>query len=171
MQLLCQLLWDEAYDRNGEDVPKIPAAAVDLVAAKALETGGNIFEWIWDGLPPAEKVFFSAVAQAGEERALSTHAEILEILQRHGIRMLTRELEMAPDTLVKWGMLHQQGDQFYAQTLALHPGLHILTADLIALAGKGKRVIVSDDPLLDVTERGGQIDLLSQRPMQIRHSW
>ena len=69
-----------------------------------LEAGENIFEWIWDGLPPAERVIFSAVAEGTDERTILKEENLVEILQKHGIRILTRELELAPAALVNWEM-------------------------------------------------------------------
>jgi tetratricopeptide (TPR) repeat protein len=105
-QLMCQLLWDRAYARNGS--PKVEAGDVDAVAAKVPEAGENIFEWIWDGLPPAEKVICSAVAKGAPPFGAVSREGIDDILQKHGIRVMTRELELAPDALVKWEMLHMR---------------------------------------------------------------
>lgn len=105
-QLLCQLLWDEAWLRAGSSaIPTVDAPLVDAVVAKAPEAAETICEWIWEGLPSAEKVIFSAVAQATENRVSVSLPELIETLQQHGIRILTRELETAPETLVKWEML------------------------------------------------------------------
>lgn len=111
-QLVCQLIWDEAWLKNPGGAPKVDVAQVDAMVAKASEAGETICEWIWEGLPPAEKVIYSAVAQATETAQAVGTPEMIELLQRHGIRILTRELEMAPDTLVKWEMLEEHGGKY-----------------------------------------------------------
>ena len=106
-QLMCQLLFDRAYAESPSDTPTIDRADVEAVISKVLESGENIFEWIWDGLPPAERVIFSAIAGATDENAVITEDELTNILQRHGIRILIRELELAPKTLHEWEMLRR----------------------------------------------------------------
>jgi hypothetical protein len=63
-QLMCQLLFDLAYAALPSDTPTVDVSDVEAVVPKVLEAGENVFEWIWDGLPPAERVIFSAVAGA-----------------------------------------------------------------------------------------------------------
>ena len=70
-----------------------------------MEAGENVFEWIWDGLPPAERIIFSAVASAADENAVIAADDLLSLLQHHGIRILLRELELAPRVLIEWEML------------------------------------------------------------------
>src|SRR5690349_10365303 len=57
--------------------------------------------------------------------------------------------------------------QFHPQTLPLHPRLHILALDLIALGVVGKGEVVGDDPVLHVAERGPQLYALAERPMEV----
>ena len=78
---------------------------VEAAADKALEAGQNIFEWIWDGLPPAERVIFAAIAGATDEQSVVTEEQLTQLLQSQGVRILTGELELAPRTLVEWEML------------------------------------------------------------------
>ena len=104
---MCQLLFDRAYAASPSDTPTIDVSDVEAVVPKVLEAGENMFEWIWDGLPPAERVIFSAVAGATGENAVITEDELMSILQRHGIRILIRELELAPKTLIEWEMLRR----------------------------------------------------------------
>jgi len=106
-QLLCQLLWDETQRNATKDLPTVTAREVDAMIAKTLEAGQNIFEWIWDGLPPAERVIFAAVADGSDERQVISKQQISDILQQRGIRILTRELDLAPAKLVEWGMLRE----------------------------------------------------------------
>jgi WD40 repeat protein/tetratricopeptide (TPR) repeat protein len=114
-QLLCQLVFERAYQSTdgvvssgaSSGAPTIQVQDVDAVIAKALEAGENVFEWIWDGLPPAERVIFSAVATGTDEHSVVTEERLLSILQDSGVRILVRELELAPRTLIEWEMLKQ----------------------------------------------------------------
>jgi tetratricopeptide (TPR) repeat protein len=106
-QLMCQLLFDRAYAESPPDTPTIDRTDVEAVVPRALESGENIFEWIWDGLPPAERVIFSAIAGATNENAVISEDELTNILQGYGIRILIRELELAPKTLLEWEMLRR----------------------------------------------------------------
>ena len=107
LQLMCQLLFDRAYATPPSETPTIDVPDVEVVVPQALEAGENIFEWIWDGLPPAERIIFSAVASATDENAVIAEDALLSLLQHHGIRILIRELELAPKTLIEWEMLHR----------------------------------------------------------------
>lgn len=107
MQLLCQLLFDQAYAVSPVAIPTIDVAAVEAIIPKVLEAGENVFEWIWDGLPPAERIIFSAVAGVTDEHTAMSEEDLLSLLQGHGIRILIRELELAPQTLIAWEMLRR----------------------------------------------------------------
>jgi tetratricopeptide (TPR) repeat protein len=119
IQLLCQILWDSAHAYAIQSIHLIDAAAVEAAVPKVLEAGENIFEWIWDGLPPAERVIFAAIAQIAGEQAIVTEDQLLELLQSQGIRILTRELELAPATLVEWEMLRKVdgGYRFFVELM------------------------------------------------------
>src|ERR1700730_5017619 len=58
--------------------------------------------------------------------------------------------------------------QFHANRLVPHPGVRLFARDLVALAGKRKRVVVGDDTLLDVAQNRRQVQLRRQRTMVIR---
>ncbi|NJN66171.1 MAG: tetratricopeptide repeat protein [Chloroflexaceae bacterium] len=105
IQLLCRTIWSNAYDDHSEGVPTIDLPEVEAAIPGALEAGQNVFEWIWDGLPPAERVIFAAIASAADEQRMLTRDEIQNILQYHGIRILIGELDQAPNVLVEWEML------------------------------------------------------------------
>jgi formylglycine-generating enzyme required for sulfatase activity len=104
-QLTCFVLFNRAWAGAVGDVPQVTEADVDAVVPQVLEAGNNAFEWVWDGLPPAERIIFSAIAEGTEEGQVLDEDQIVEVLQEHGIRILIRELELAPRTLVEWEML------------------------------------------------------------------
>jgi WD40 repeat protein/tetratricopeptide (TPR) repeat protein len=111
-QLMCQILWDWARGDSPDPAPTVSAATVDGIVERTLEAGENVFQWIWDGLPPAERIISSAVARATEAAKTVSEEELLQTLQGHGIRILTRELNLAPDTLVEWEVFRRVDDGF-----------------------------------------------------------
>src|SRR5207249_2790826 len=54
---------------------------VETASEKIIETGQNIFEWIWDGLPPAERVIFAAIASATDEHSVVTEGQLMPLKQ------------------------------------------------------------------------------------------
>jgi tetratricopeptide (TPR) repeat protein len=76
---------------------------VDAAIDDALEQGANAFQWIWNGLPPAERIVMAAMAEAKEDHI--TQDELTEILNRSKVRLILRELELAPETLISWDLL------------------------------------------------------------------
>ena len=118
-QLICQLLFNRAYGKPTNQVPIVTASDVETIIPKALATGGHAFQWIWDGLPPAERIIFSAVATKSEEGKLLSEGDITTVLQDVGIRILVREFTLAPQTLVNWQMLEQidGGYRFFVELM------------------------------------------------------
>jgi tetratricopeptide (TPR) repeat protein len=106
-QLTCFLLFNRAWKSEVEGVPQVGKADVDEVMPQVLEAGNNAFEWVWDGLPPAERIIFSAIAENTAEGGALSEDQIDEILQQDGIRILISELQMAPRTLTNWEMLRR----------------------------------------------------------------
>jgi tetratricopeptide (TPR) repeat protein len=120
-QLMCQILWDRSHSDSPSAVPEITVAAVDGVVERTLEAGENVFQWIWDGLPPAERIVSAATARATQDHQIVSEEELLVTLQGHGIRILTRELNIAPETLVEWEVLRRVdgGYQFFIELMRL----------------------------------------------------
>ena len=71
-------------------------ADVEATVSKAIEAGAHIFEWVWDSLPPAERVILSAIATGTDEHTVITEERLLAVLQAHGIPIRIRELEWRP---------------------------------------------------------------------------
>lgn len=102
-QLLCSVIWENVDIHDQENPLRIDQGKVQTAVSKTLEQGANAFHWIWDGLPPAERVVMAAMAEAGD--VAITHEKLIEILNRSGVRLIVRELEIAPETLVEWQLL------------------------------------------------------------------
>jgi tetratricopeptide (TPR) repeat protein len=110
-QLLCHILFNQAWAANPHAVPIVTVQEVENAIPHALEQGTSQLEWIWNGLPPAEKVVMAAIAKVGER--VASKEDLLKILQQHGIRILIRELELAPETLVKWELMGEVDGGYY----------------------------------------------------------
>lgn len=102
-QLLCYVVWENIYSANAIENHPVAESDVDSAISEALQQGANAFYWIWDGLPPAERVVMAAMAEAGD--IVITSENLVDILNRSGVRLIVRELELAPETLVDWGLL------------------------------------------------------------------
>lgn len=130
-QLLCSVVWEQLDEAEGSPTPTTatqvvweqldeaegspaPATAtqVDKAVDQVLQQGANAFYWIWEGLPPAERVVMAAMAEVPEE--VITRDRLVETLNQSGVRLIVRQLEVAPDTLVEWDVLQpiQDGYRF-----------------------------------------------------------
>ncbi len=104
-QLLCGEIWEEAYDEAPSEPPTVSADDVDLAVEAALEQGANAFQWIWNGLPPGERIVMAAMAGTG--KLTITREQLQATLQQDGVRLLLPELELAPENLLKWDLLRR----------------------------------------------------------------
>jgi tetratricopeptide (TPR) repeat protein len=102
-QLLCQRIWEQAYMRNPPAPPWIQIEDVKNAVSDALEAGSQALAWLWDGLPPAERVVASALAGAGPGPI--TQDELEHLLHESGVRVVIRELKEAPQLLQKWDLI------------------------------------------------------------------
>jgi tetratricopeptide (TPR) repeat protein len=102
-QQLCSHVWERAYDADDE---------VDVNAAvpDALDASRNTLEWLWDGLPPAERVVISALAEAGPGSI--TQDELEQLLHESGVRVVIRELQNAPELLQDWDLIEPADDGY-----------------------------------------------------------
>lgn len=102
-QQLCSHVWERAYDQGPNEPPVVTRADAEAAVPDALEASRNTLEWLWDGLPPAERVVISALAEAGP-RAI-TQDELERLLRESGVRVLIRELQNAPQLLQDWDLI------------------------------------------------------------------
>ncbi len=102
LQQLCWELWERLHD-DSEVNRHATAKDVEQVTMRALDTARPAFEWLWKGLPPAERVVASALASAGA-RAISQD-ELEEVLHNSGVRVVMRELRDAPQLLEDWDLI------------------------------------------------------------------
>lgn len=99
-QLMCQLLFEEAFEQSAAPMPQITVSDVESVIPRLLEAGSPIMQFIWDGLPPAERIVFSAIATQAGEGSVYSQQDLDALLQKAGLRIWMQELDVAPKTLV-----------------------------------------------------------------------
>jgi tetratricopeptide (TPR) repeat protein len=102
-QQLCSCLWERAHDEEPDEPPTVTPEDVDSAVSSALEAGRNALEWLWNGLPPAERVVASALAEAGPDPI--TQEELEQLLRESGVRVVIRELQNAPQLLQEWDLI------------------------------------------------------------------
>lgn len=105
-QLLSSEVWEMIYDEAPREPPTATADDVDMAIETTLEQGANAFQWIWNGLTPAEKVALSVMAATGRS-TVSRQA-----LRFRGAGKFRRELEMAPESLIKRDLLRRSGSGY-----------------------------------------------------------
>jgi tetratricopeptide (TPR) repeat protein len=118
-QLLCQRIWQYAYEANPATVPVIDVSQVEAVIDDALETGDQALVWLWDGLRPPEKIYASALAEIADEGEIIPEDQVTQMLADHAERLRSLVLEMAPRDLVKRRVLKAAGDRGYCFAVEL----------------------------------------------------
>lgn len=148
-QLLCSVVWENAYETEPRGIPLISAEDVEGAIAQALKFGGHAFNWLWDGLPPAERVVVAAMAEVTEE--VITQDRLIETLNQSGVRLVARELEFAPETLIDWQLLIEANGAYRFAIPLLRRWV---------LANRPLRRVKEEldrlDPLADTLFQGGQ---------------
>ncbi len=107
-QQLCSHVWERAYDEEPEDVPAAGVADVDAVLDGVLDASQSSLQWLWDGLPPAERIVISALAEAGPVSI--TAGELEKLLHESGVRVVIGDLQNAPEQLQDWDILEPDAD-------------------------------------------------------------
>ncbi len=102
-QHLCQNIWENLHDEVLESPPKVQLRDVEAAIPDILDASRNTLEWLWDGLPPAERVVASALAEAGA--GIITETQLEHLLYESGVRVVIRELQNAPQLLQDWDLI------------------------------------------------------------------
>lgn len=111
-QLLCSLCFDRAYGQqfvgNFSQPLMVTVEDVDMLIPTLFSRADNVFAWIWNGLPPAERIVASALAEllANDNRVV-TQDEIEKALRNEGIRVIIRDLPVSAEKLVGWQLLQR----------------------------------------------------------------
>ncbi|MDM8563153.1 ATP-binding protein, partial [Candidatus Marithioploca araucensis] len=110
-QRWCSRVWDHIYDKSSAKLPIVTLEDVNMALPEAFKASHGTLAWLWDGLPPAEKVVASALAGAGAK--VITEAQLKTILNKSGVRIVLRELHNAPQTLKEWDLIEQVNGSGY----------------------------------------------------------
>ncbi|MBN1877731.1 MAG: tetratricopeptide repeat protein [Anaerolineae bacterium] len=110
-QLLCSRIWGQLYVQNPVTFPTATLADVEAMVSATLDASRNAMEWLWEGLPAAERVVISALANAGP-RAI-TKDELDLLLHESGVRILIQELQNAPQLLQDWDLIDEPDNSGY----------------------------------------------------------
>ncbi len=102
-QQVCFHVWEQAYEVNPATMPTISPTDVENVIFDVLDASRKPLTWLWNGLPPAERVVASALASAGQQS--HTEQALEKWLYENGIRVFIRELQNAPCLLQEWDWL------------------------------------------------------------------
>ena len=118
-QLVCQQIWQRAYASNPTELPLIDTQAVDEAIPDALQVGGQVLAWLWDGLSPAEKVYAAGLAgTAGAGEAVSDDG-VVRVVADYAARLHTPEVEFAPASLARRWVLEQTREREHSFAVEL----------------------------------------------------
>lgn len=101
-QQLCSTVWFQMHKKRPGGILNVTIDDVDVAIPEALEKGMNALVWIWDGLPPAQQIVASALAEAGGP---ITREKLENLLIDSGIRVIIRELQDAAKRLQDWDLI------------------------------------------------------------------
>lgn len=108
--MLCLEVWERAYEKEPVSLPIATVTDVDTAISDVLDRSTHMMVWYWNGLPPTERVVASAIAEVGSHGV--TRKELVTILSESGARIIVREVEPAPQTLVRWDILESVNEVY-----------------------------------------------------------
>jgi tetratricopeptide (TPR) repeat protein len=109
-QNLCSQVWENCYDNDPDEVHTVTIKYVETAIPNTLDASRNTLEWLWDGLPPTERVVISALASAGTKPIGENELE--HLLFDNGVRVVIRELQNAPRLLQDWDLIELVNDGY-----------------------------------------------------------
>ena len=98
-QRLCSCIFERLYDNNPEESPTVAPKNVNAVIPDVLYASRNALEWLWNALPPVERMIISVLASAGAKPIPKNQLE--ELLHKNGIQFAIHELQ----TLEDWDLI------------------------------------------------------------------
>jgi DNA-binding winged helix-turn-helix (wHTH) protein len=145
-QLLCQRIWERAHKNGPAEPPLVDRQEVEAALSDALEAGEQALAWLWNGLTPPERVYVSGLAESvGEGDSLGEEG-VIEALSGYAARLRTREVELAPQQLVKRRVLEVRDD-----------GQHRFAVELF------RRWVSLNRPLSQVKDELDQVEPVAER--------
>jgi len=111
-QVLCSQLWHKLWDNAPTSVPKVTGKDIQgNIIEEAIEASESALGWLWKGLPPAEQVVASALAEAGNR--VITEKQLEDLLTQSGVKVVIRELQTAPGLLKDWDLIEGTAKEGY----------------------------------------------------------
>lgn len=116
-QQVCYQVWAQAYKYQSEKTPTATPADVENVIFDVLDASRYRMTWLWEGLPPAERIVASALAESASKTM--TESALEKKLYDSGVHIVIRELQNAPRSLQDWGLLilTEEGYQFHVELI------------------------------------------------------
>jgi len=116
-QQVCYQVWAQSYKDKSEKTPTATPADVENVIFDVLDASRYRMIWLWEGLPPAERIVASALAEAASQTM--TESALEKKLYDSGVHVVIRELQNAPRSLQDWGLLRltEEGYQFQVELI------------------------------------------------------
>lgn len=117
-QLMCYEIFNNMRKEGSRSVT---ANDVQNAVNGALQTGTGGLSWYFNFFPAAERFILSAIAEAAQENEKRevSHLKVLDLLQKHRIRLQSAELEQAPQRLLTWEILSITPKNNYRFTVEL----------------------------------------------------
>ena len=118
-QQLCSHVWGRLYENTRDTQKEVTPTDVELSIDPALDSSRGSLEWLWDGLPPAERIVLAALASI--ELPFISQETLENTLRNNGIRIIIRELQLAPRLLQEWDLIEpvDGGYRFCVELLRL----------------------------------------------------
>jgi hypothetical protein len=111
-QCLCSSIWERLYSKVPDEAPTVALKDIEEAVPDALISSYQVLEWLWDGLPPAERVVASALADTGGKAI--TQVELEHRLSKTGNRQkVIRELDNALRLLQDWDIIKTTDNDGY----------------------------------------------------------
>ncbi len=104
-QVLCSQVWHKLDDNVFNSLPKVTGEDIqENIINNAIAASESALEWLWDGLPPAERVVSSVLA--GEGTKAITETQLESLLRDSGVQKITEKLiTIAPRHLQEWDLI------------------------------------------------------------------
>jgi tetratricopeptide (TPR) repeat protein len=104
-QHLCSRVWENIDKNKSDEAPTVNDNDVEAAIVDTLANSRSALEWLWDGLPPAERVVASALAEAGAGEI--TEKQLKNLLRENGLQVFISKLQDAPRVLQEWDLIEQ----------------------------------------------------------------
>jgi tetratricopeptide (TPR) repeat protein len=103
-QALCYHVWEDIYQSNHHKfLPQVTLEQVEKAIPIVLTNSQSTFQWLWDGLGSAERIFTSVLAQAGKE--IITENQLNELLKKSGVQLMIQSLQTTSRKLKDWDFI------------------------------------------------------------------